>query len=72
MMPIGFGPLEGTAVMELGGFVLAESLATDNADKVLFGTRAAEIFAPYQKVPHQRNAMNPWFQLFLDQKERSR
>jgi hypothetical protein len=72
MMPIGFGPLEGTALMELGGFVLAESLATANADKVLFGTRAAEIFAPYQKVPNQRNAMNPWFQLFLDQKERSR
>lgn len=72
MMPVGFGPLEGTALMELGGFVLAEGMAPDDAEQTLFRTRADELFAPYQRVLNARNSMNTWFQLFLDAKDRSR
>ena len=72
VMPIGFGPLEGTALMEIGGFVLAESMATEDRDKGLFLRRAGALFEPYQRVSPQRNAMNPWFQLYLDRQGQRR
>lgn len=72
MMPIGFGPLEGTALMEVGGFVLAAAVAREKGDKALFRQRAEALFAPYRKVSFPRTAMNPWFQLYLDDQGRRR
>lgn len=65
-MPIGHGPLEGTAVLQIGGFVLAAELATDHAQRTLFRTRAQIIVAPHRKSDLERTAANPWFQLALD------
>ncbi len=69
-MPVGYGPLEGTAIMQVGAFVLAEEMATDVADKQLFRRRADFIYEPYNKVEPEVNAANPWFQLMLDRRDR--
>ena len=69
-MPVGYGPLEGTAIMEVGAFVLAAQMAKDVDDKQLFSRRAEFIYAPYHKVEPEVNAANPWFQLMLDRRDR--
>jgi hypothetical protein len=69
-MPVGYGPLEGTAIMQVGAFVLAEELATDTDDKQLFRRRARFIFEPYRRVEPQVNRANSWFQLLLDREDR--
>ncbi|MHC4918545.1 MAG: hypothetical protein ACYTKC_03020 [Planctomycetota bacterium] len=65
-LPVGYGPLEGTAIMQTGAFVLAEKMAADVDDKQLFRRRARFIYAPYEKAEPEVNAANPWFQLMLD------
>jgi hypothetical protein len=71
-MPVGFGPLEGTALMQLGGFVLARGMAREEADKTVFQRRAMALAAPYVEVSRPRAAMNPWFQLWCDAEARRR
>ena len=67
-MPVGYGPLEGTAIMEMGAFVLAEEMATKVADKQLFRRRADFLHAPYKETEPNVIAANPWFQLLLDRR----
>lgn len=69
-MPVGYGPLEGTAIMQVGAFVLAEEMATKPDDRQLFGRRARFIYEPYRKLEPQVSGANPWFQLLLDRKDR--
>ena len=69
-MPVGFGPLEGTALMEVSGFVLAAELARKQADRDLFRRRIDLLMTPYEKVERARTAMNAWFQLALDRRAR--
>jgi len=69
-MPVGYGPLEGTAIMQVGAFVLAGEMATDVDDKQLFSRRAWFIYEPYRKIEPQVSGANPWFQLLLDRRDR--
>jgi hypothetical protein len=71
-MAVGIGPLEGTALMEVGAFVLAEEMAQKDSDRRTFRSRAETIFAPYEKAERDRTAMNTWFQLLLDRRARRR
>ncbi|MDP6930590.1 MAG: hypothetical protein QF412_12905 [Planctomycetota bacterium] len=66
-MPVGHGPLHGTAVMEVGAFVLAADLATslgDGANAGLFRSRAATIARAQTDTVEARS--NVWMQLWLD------
>jgi hypothetical protein len=73
MMPAGFGPLEGTAVMEIGGFVLADELSPNQVERSLFRRRVDFLLAPYTVEPERsRAAINPWFQILLDRRDRVR
>ena len=69
-MPVGYGPLEGTAIMQVGAFVLAEEMTTDVGDKQLFARRAWFIYEPYSRVEPQVSRANSWFQLLLDRRDK--
>ena len=75
-MPVGYGPLEGTALMETGAFVLAEEMARDSEHKQLFRGRAAFLLAPYEKMGPvllaKPLAASPWLQLYLDRRHGGR
>lgn len=75
-MPVGFGPLEGTAWMQIGAFVLAAELADSEVDRSLFRQRADFLSEPHLvlgKDPSRASAIggaaaNPWFQIHLDRR----
>ncbi len=66
MMPVGFGPLEGTALMQLGAFVLAEEMASNPDNAKLFHQRAQFLQAGHAKKDAALLATRRWWQLWLD------
>ena len=71
MMPVGHGPLEGTALMQMGAFALAAEMTSDLVDRALFLGRAKFILEDHldaDQSPRERwlAGANPWFQIVLD------
>jgi hypothetical protein len=72
-MPVAFDPRAGTAVMQVGGFVLAAQLTRADADKSMFKRRSEFLFEPYDdEVERAQARLNTWFQLYLDYVARNR
>ena len=66
MMPVGFGPREGTALMQVSAFAIAARLAKNpGADRLL--ARANFLAQPLMKQQPQLASGNPWLQPWLDQ-----
>ena len=73
MMPVAFGPRAGTAVMQIGGFVLAAQMASSESERAMFRRRSEFLFEPYDDVAERSQAqLNTWFQLYLDFMARGR
>ncbi len=68
-LPVGFGPLQGTAAMEVGAFVLAAEMADDRAAVELFWRRAREIATAPDDVLGE-TARARWLQLYSDRQGR--
>lgn len=67
VMPIGYGPLEGSALMEVGAFVLAAHVTRRDDLRALFRRRAAAIARPWIRSHGPGPAgSNRWLQLWLD------
>ncbi len=71
-MPVGFGPLDGTALMEIGAFVLAESLAKTEVDRSLLRSRADFLMKSHLESPSVEVSANRWFQIYLDRTSQAR
>lgn len=65
-MPVGHGPLEGTAWMQLGAFVLAREMSEQRGQRERYGARIAQLVAPWQRQLNAELRGNPWLQLYLD------
>lgn len=71
-LPVGFGPMEGTAVMEIGAFVLAAEMTEESADRAVFARRAREIVDANWARGDGRIGDDRWAQLHLDRKAGAR
>lgn len=69
-MPVGFSPREGTALFEIGAFVLAAEAARDTSDASLLTDRADSLAGDLGSVHASGVDANPWFQLCLDRRNR--
>jgi hypothetical protein len=69
-MPVGHGPLEGTAWMEIGAFVLAAEAAVTESDRRLFESRADFVVGGSTGVSAAAGGgiASTWFQLYFDRK----
>jgi hypothetical protein len=72
MLAVGTDPLEGTAWMEIGAFVLAKKFSQDEQERALLTRRAAEIVMPWRAGRVGAESHNPWFQLWLASEEDAR
>ena len=70
IMPVGFAPMEGTARMEMGAFVLAAEMTKEPQDRVLFERRAAALARDHAPFDNEDFASDVWSQLFVDRRER--
>lgn len=69
-MPVGFGPMEGTALMQVDAFVLAAELANDDAPRLLFERRAHAIVTENKKTKRPATNESRWLQVYLDRRGR--
>ena len=66
ILPVGHGPMEGTASMEIGAFVLAADMTQEAADRALFGRRAKAIVDANWAPGDDEIGADRWLQLHLD------
>ena len=67
-MPVAYGPLTGTGLMQLGAFVLAEELSSDPDSRARFARRAQELAAVQGPDEHGVFAASPWTQIWHDRR----
>ena len=66
ILPVGFGPMEGTAAMQIGAFVLAAEMTQEPADRVLFWRRGRQIVDANWAPGDDGIGADRWVQLHLD------
>lgn len=66
ILPVGYGPMEGTARMEIGAFVLAAEMTGEAAERHLFARRVRALVDAGWTPGDRGEAAERWLQLHLD------